>query len=129
MLLPLRHPRVWLLIGWLLVVLAITASLLPGQRLPPTGVNDKLEHMAAYTVLALWFAGIYPRSRYVALAVALFLMGVVVEFAQGAMHLGRERDLRDVIANSAGISLGLSIAVLRLGGWAQRLEAWAARKP
>jgi VanZ family protein len=127
MLLQLRHPRVWLVIGWMMVVLAVVASLLPAQSLPPMGVSDKLEHSFAYTVLALWFAGIYPRSRYIAIAAGLFLMGLGIEWAQGAMNLGRQSDARDVLANSVGISVGLGVALLWLGGWAQRLEAWARR--
>ena len=48
-------------------------------------------------VLTLWFAGIYPRSRYSLIGVALFVMGVVIEWLQGAMNLGRQADMRDVV--------------------------------
>lgn len=128
MLLPLRHPRIWLVLGWVLTVLAIVASLVPIQQLPkPPGVNDKMEHFAAYALLALWFAGIYPRSRYAVIAVGLFVLGIAIEWAQGAMHLGRQADLRDVVANSVGIAAGLTLALLWLGGWAQRVESWTRR--
>ena len=97
MLLALRHPRLWLVIG-------LDADRARGHRehraahqLPKHGgVNDKLEHVVGYAVLTLWFAGIYPRSRYPMIAIALFVMGVVIEWAQGAMHVGRQADLRDV---------------------------------
>lgn len=125
--LPLRHPRVWLAIGWTMVALAMVASLLPGEKLPVTGVNDKLEHMFAYTVLAVWFAGIYPRSRYLVIGIGLFLMGAAIEWAQGVMNVGRQSDLRDLIANSIGISAGLTLAFAWLGGWTQRLEEWTSR--
>jgi VanZ family protein len=128
MLLALRHPRLWLVTGWILVILAVTASIVPVQHLPqPPGFNDKLEHFAAYALLSLWFAGIYPRSRYVAIAVGLFAMGIVIEGLQGTMHLGRQADLRDVIANTAGILIGLMLALLWLGGWAQRVEGWTRK--
>ena len=127
MLLPLRHPRGWLVIGWAMIVFAILASLAPHEKLPHTGVNDKFEHTLAYTVLALWFAGIYPRSRYMIIAIGLFVMGLVIEWAQGAMNLGRQSDFRDLIANSVGIAFGLALALTWLGGWAQRLEAWSRK--
>jgi VanZ family protein len=125
--LPLRHPRPWLVIGWIIVALAILFSLLPAQELPKTGINDKWEHFVAYATMALWFAGIYPRSRYVVIALGLFALGVSIEFAQGAMGLGRMRDYHDVIANSIGIVIGMALAFTWLGGWAQHIEALARR--
>jgi VanZ family protein len=128
MLLPLRHPRFWLVLGWVFVAVATVASLVPVQRLPlPAGVNDKFAHVAGYGLLTLWFTGIYPRSRYVMIAIGLFLMGVLIEWAQGSMHVGRQADVRDVVANCAGIGVGLMLASVWLGGWAQRVEGWARR--
>jgi hypothetical protein len=127
MLLPLRYPRAWLVLGWALVAFAAIASLMPASSLPETGTNDKFQHSLAYALMALWFSGIYPRSRYLVIAVALFVLGIGIEWAQGAMHLGRERDFGDIIANTGGIAAGLVVAWLGLGGWAQRVEAWARR--
>ena len=128
MLLPLRHPRFWLLLGWVFVLAATAASLVPVQKLPlPPGINDKLEHVTGYALLTLWFTGIYPRSRYLVIAISLFAMGVLIEFAQGSMHVGRQADVRDVVANCAGIGVGLMMASFWLGGWAQRVEGWARR--
>jgi VanZ family protein len=128
MLLPLRHPRFWLALGWVFVALATLASIVPIQKLPtPPGLNDKVEHVAGYALLALWFAGIYPRSRYPWIAGSLFVMGLAIEWLQGAMHWGRSADLHDVIANVTGIAVGLSLAWVALGGWAQRVEAWTRR--
>ena len=128
MLLPLRHPRLWLIVGWGSVALSTLANLVPVDKLPtPRGINDKVEHMVGYALLSLWFAGIYPRSRYPMIAGGLFLMGVIIEWLQGAMHFGRTRDFHDVIANVTGIAIGLSLAWVALGGWAQRVEAWTNR--
>ena len=125
MLLALRHPRLWLVSGWTLVVLAIIASIVPARELPKLGgISDKLEHVVGYGVLSLWFAGIYPKSRYPMIAVALLVMGIVIEGLQGAMKLGRQADLRDVYANSLGVICGLTLALAWLGGWAQRVEGW-----
>lgn len=126
--LPLRYPRFWLAAGWSLIVLATIASLLPTQRLPQIGASDKLHHVAAYAAMALWFAGIYPKTRYVVIGLGLFVMGLIIEWAQSAMQLGRQAELYDVIANTSGIALGLFAAWLGLGGWAQRIEALVLRE-
>lgn len=123
--LVLRHPRTWLVIGWTLVILATYVSLIPAKSLPSVGVSDKFEHAFGYAVLTLWFTGIYPRSRYLYIAIGMFLLGVTIEFLQGAMHLGRMRDYHDVIANTGGIAIGLIAARLGLGGWAQWIESKA----
>lgn len=123
--LPVRHPRSWLVIGWVLILLSFYFSLMPAASLPDVGVSDKMEHAAAYAILAVWFAGLYPRSRYIVIGGALFAMGVVIEIAQGAMHVGRQADVKDVIANTIGIIAGLLLAALWLGGWAERIDGWA----
>jgi VanZ family protein len=129
MLLALRHPRLWLVSGWILVVLAVIASIMPLSELPKMGgISDRLEHAVAYSALALWFAGIYPKSRYPLIGVALLVMGIVIEGLQGAMNLGREADMRDVYANLLGIVCGLLLALLWLGGWAQRVESWTKKQ-
>jgi VanZ family protein len=128
--LAVRHPRSWLVIGWMLIAFAVLVNLVPGNELPNTGMNDKFEHTIAYGLLTLWFAGIYPRSRYVVIAVALFIMGVGIEFAQGVMHLGRQADVRDVVANTSGIAIGLTLALIGLGGWAEWIDGWTrSREP
>jgi hypothetical protein len=128
MLLPLRYPRFWLAAGWSLIVLATIASLLPTQNLPDIGASDKLEHTAAYALMALWFSGIYPKSRYMLIGVSLFVLGFAIEWAQGAMELGRQTDPYDMVANASGIAAGLIAALLGLGGWAQRVEALVRRR-
>ncbi len=128
MLLALRHPRLWLVSGWILVVLAVITSIMPLSELPKMGgLSDKVEHAFAYAVLALWFAGIYPKSRYPLIGIALLVMGIVIEGLQGAMNLGRQADMRDVYANSFGIVSGLLVALIWLGGWAQRVESWTKK--
>jgi VanZ family protein len=122
--LPLRFPRLWLGLGWLAVTLAIVACLVPMSKLPqPPSLSDKSEHILGYVLLSCWFAGIYPRSRYWIIGILLASMGVLIEFAQGAMHYGRQADPYDVLANCTGILIGLLLSRLFLGGWAQRVEA------
>lgn len=122
--LPVRHPRSWLVIGWGLIIAAIVVCLLPGQSLPTTNISDKVEHAGLYAFLTIWFAGLYPRNRYLLIAGALVVLGIGIEIAQGAMHLGRTADIRDVFANSIGIMIGLVLAFAGLGGWAQWIDGW-----
>lgn len=128
MLLPLRHPRLWLVAGWVLVALALLASLSPAQNLPNIGTSDKLEHLTAYALMTLWFAGIYPRSRYIMIGIGMFVLGAVIEGAQGSMGWGRQADVYDMFANTTGIVAGLIAAWLGLGGWAQRVENLLVRR-
>lgn len=122
--LSLRFPRLWLGLGWLAVGFAIVVCLLPIDKLPqPPTLNDKTEHFLAYFLLSTWFAGIYPRSRYWVIALGLAGLGVLIELAQGAMHMGRQADVMDVLANCTGMLVGLLVSWFWLGGWAQRLES------
>ena len=121
--LPLRYARLWLGLGWAAVVFAIVICLVPVSKLPPANVSDKTEHFLAYLLLSLWFAGIYPKARYWIIAIGLCVLGVLIEFAQGAMHLGRQADAMDVVANSTGIVAGLALCWIGLGGWARWVEA------
>ncbi len=128
MVLPLRFPRLWLTLGWLFVVLALVVCLIPGDRIPEIpGMNDKSMHVVGYLALTLWFAGIYPRSRYAVISLLLLAMGIIVELLQGAMHWGRFAELRDVYADAFGIALGIVLALSFLGGWARHVEAIIAR--
>ncbi|GFE82580.1 hypothetical protein GCM10011487_45800 [Steroidobacter agaridevorans] len=125
--LTLRFPRLWLALGWLAVGLAILVCLMPIQQLPqPPNLSDKSEHFIAYLLLSTWFAGIYPRARYWIIALGLGAMGVLIEFAQGAMSYGRHADILDVFANCTGVLAGLMLCWWWLGGWAQRVEALVA---
>ena len=121
--LSLRYPRLWLTLGWAAVIFAIVVCLVPVSQLPQPGVSDKTEHFLAYLLLSLWFGGIYPRSRYWIIGIGLCVMGIAIEFAQGAMQLGRQADAADVFANSTGIVAGLVLCLIGLGGWAQRVES------
>jgi VanZ family protein len=126
MLLPLRFPRLWLTLGWVFVVLAVIACLVPGGVPGTSRLNDKFMHVCGHLALALWFTGIYPRSRYAMIAFLLLALGIVIELLQGAMHMGRAAELRDVYADAVGIAAGIALSLALLGGWMLRFEAWIA---
>lgn len=52
--LKLRPP--WLAIGWALVLLVICLSVIPAPPGIPGELGDKAGHVAAYSVLMLWFS-------------------------------------------------------------------------
>lgn len=126
--LSLRYPRLWLSLGWMAVALAVFVCLVPMSELPQApDVSDKTEHFLAYLLLSVWFAGIYVRSRYWAIALGLAIMGILIEFAQGAMHYGRQADAADVLANCSGIAAGLVLCWLGLGAWMQWVESLVSK--
>jgi hypothetical protein len=126
---PLVHHRLWLALGVALVIAVIVSSLVPGDtltlgRFPGA---DKLAHASVYLVLMVWFAGLQPRRSWRWCALALLGMGLTLEIAQGAMHMHRTADARDMLANAAGVGLGAMAAAAGLASWPYRLETWLAR--
>ncbi len=127
--LPLRFPHVWLSVGWLLVIVVILGSLLPGPVIreitPP--LNDKFEHFSAYFALMIWFGGLYPRVKYLRIAGALLLLGIALDVLQGTMTTTRSFELLDIAADAIGIAVALALASWLLEGWCQRLERFTIR--
>jgi VanZ family protein len=116
--------RVWWVLGVVLVLTAVVVCLLPGHDLPGVfEMNDKISHVAGHCGLAVYFAGLVPRQRWWKIFLFLLLLGAGIEFAQFQMHVGREGDVRDVVANAAGAALGLLLAWLGLARWPQA-AAW-----
>jgi len=110
--------------GALLVVLAIVACLVPGHEIPKSfELNDKVSHLVGHGALALYFAGLVPRRSWWKIFVFLLLLGIAIEFAQYYMHVGREGDPRDVLANSLGVIIGLLLGWFGLARWPELL-AW-----
>ncbi|MBI2452775.1 MAG: hypothetical protein HYV55_00910 [Parcubacteria group bacterium] len=85
-------------------------------------LNDKVLHVAAYLAVASWFMGIVEPSRYRLVAIALFVLGDTLEFAQWFMRLGRLAEWGDVAANTLGIATALVLAYAGLGSWMVRVE-------
>jgi len=94
-------------------VLLLVLSLLPGDVVPsPFAHADKLEHIAAYAVLSVLWAGtlsawrVAPGPVWSIAALSAFGFGLVIELLQGVMQLGRIADCGDLLANALGILLG-----------------------
>jgi hypothetical protein len=121
-LLPLRFPKWWAGLGWLLVLGVIVGSLLPGRALPDVSmVSDKVQHAAAYGFLMVWFAGLYPPRFYLWIAAVLLGLGIGLDLLQGLTET-RSLEFFDILADFIGIVVGLALSASLLGGWCQRLE-------
>jgi VanZ family protein len=124
--LPLRHRGLWVATSAVLVAATVYASLVPNPSLSVPGNCDKVEHFATYCGLAVWFTGLYPRTRYWKVVLGLLVLGLGLEVAQGVMQLGRSAEPLDMVANAAGVGAGLALALVLTGNWARRVEAWLA---
>jgi VanZ family protein len=114
--------------GVILLLAATVVCLVPGHDLPASfELNDKISHIVGHGALAAYFTGLVPRRRWWKIFLALVMFGAVIEVAQYFMHLGREGDPRDVLANSVGTSLGLLLGLVGVSRWPELL-AWVLRR-
>lgn len=108
---PLRRPRLWTLLWVLAVLLVIVACLIPPPPIPLPENGDKGEHFLAYFILAGSAVQLFRRGRPLLwVGVGLLLMGIAIEFAQGALTSNRMADPMDAVANSLGILAGMGTA-------------------
>jgi VanZ family protein len=114
--------------GYLLVAAALVICLLPGTELPDGfELNDKISHMVGHAALAAYFTGLVPRRNWWKVFLFFLLFGAVIEVAQHFMHMGREGDPRDVLANGAGTLIGLLVGWIGVSRWPELLT-WAFRR-
>ncbi len=104
-------------VGLLLVVIL---SLIPHDVMPPMGVSDKANHVAAYTALALAGGVGFRGLRWLMLVAAgLLLLGASLELAQSLLpdHVASPYDL---LADAIGIVLGALLATGTNTVWLRR---------
>lgn len=127
--LPLRYARRWRVAGGVLLVGVLAATLMPAVWLWPNKVRmlrlfleiDKWFHILSFVFLAVWFSGQYRRADYWRIGAGLLAFGVFIEACQ-RMVTYRSAEWWDIVADGAGILVGLLIALAGAGGWSQRLE-------
>jgi VanZ family protein len=125
----LRLRILWWCIGWAIVVYITVSCLEPARYVPNLHLWDKAEHALAFFGMSVWFGGLVRRSRYGVIAILMLLLGAAIEIAQGAMHLGRDEDIMDWVADAVGVSCALMLLYLGLGGWTRWVEGliWRSR--
>jgi VanZ family protein len=126
--LQLRRRRLWIALSLVLLAAVVWASLQPNLGPPVPSGLDKVEHLAAYTLLSVWFTGLVARGRYWAVAAGLLALGFLIEVLQWRMNLGRSAEMLDMLANTLGVGVGITLALLATGGWGPRLESWLGWK-
>ena len=114
--------------GYLLVAAALVLCLLPGNELPERfELNDKLSHLVGHGALSAYFTGLVPRRSWWKIFLYFLAFGALIEVAQHFMHMGREGDWRDVIANGTGTLLGLVLGWLGVARWPE-LVTWTFQR-
>ena len=109
---PFRRPWLWAGLWSLGVAAVVVASLLPAPDLPNLHVSDKAEHFTAYALLAAGAVQLYARRlSWFAVCIALALLGIGLEFAQGTLTSTRQMDAADALANSLGVLAGLATSL------------------
>jgi VanZ family protein len=125
-----HRPRLWLALWLAMVATVIAGSLLPASELPrPRFAGmDKLQHFVGYAALAGYAVMLFERARaHAVAAVAAVLLGVAIEFAQGAITESRSADALDVIANALGAFAGWALHRTRGRHWLQWIDRHIAR--
>ena len=108
---PFRRPWLWTGLWMLAIAIVVIGSLVPAKDLPPVGVGDKLEHAAAYALLAAGAVQLFrQRASWGMVCVLLVFLGIGLEYLQGQMGLGRMADRMDALANTVGVLVGLATA-------------------
>jgi VanZ family protein len=104
----------WRALGYGLILLVIYLSLTPAPLNIPLENSDKMEHVAAYAMLMVWFASLYAdvNIQWKWICAASFVaLGIGLEFAQ-VLTDHRTFELADMAADIVGVALGWITALL-----------------
>jgi len=125
---PFRHPLPWAVVWMLGIAAVVVLSLVPPKDMPPEPLgSDKLGHFLAYACVMAWSVQIHARRRsWTANALLLVLLGIGLEFMQGAMHVGRSQDPMDALADTLGVIGGFATCLTPMRDALLRLDrrAW-----
>ncbi|MGV8960786.1 MAG: VanZ family protein [Stenotrophomonas sp.] len=122
---PLRRAWLWLALWWLAVLAVIVVCLMPPPPLPPLPDNsDKVEHFLTYFLLAAGAVQLWRGSRtLLVVGLGLVVMGIGIEWAQGAWTVTRMADPMDALANSLGVVAGMATALTPLRDWLLKAQS------
>lgn len=110
-------------VATLILILLLVSLLGPGTSLEQDIVGlDKVAHFFAFGFVLWSFGVLFPRRTRVQLAIAAVLFGALTEILQGLV--GRDADVFDLLADSAGIATALLV-----WAWWRGFRPRAARTP
>jgi len=106
---PLRRPLLWGGLWIAAIAGVVVLSLAPSVPMPDVPDGDKLGHFLAYFALAAAAVQLYARwPALLGAGIGLVLLGIGLEYAQGALTQTRMQDPADALANTLGVIVGLS---------------------
>lgn len=118
----LRYKNAWRSIAWLIILVIIVLSLIPDpDKITPFSASDKIMHALAYGVAMFWFGLCFRRKKLYLIALFLILLGIVLEVIQGQTGY-RTMSFYDIIANCAGVLIGLALSFSPLVKTLQYIE-------
>jgi len=112
--------RAWVVMLGALVAVIVFASLYPRPLPAHHAFSDKTGHYLAYLALALLGSGIATPAGLWRTMLRCFLLGLALEGAQGFLTAHRVADVRDLLANGAGIATAWLIVGWGRAGWGLR---------
>lgn len=119
----LAFARLWQVIGCLMLGVVIFLTLTPHP--PKVEIEilswDKAQHTLAYAFLSWWFLQAWFTVRAATVVTGLVLVGISLEFAQGAMGV-RYMEVTDMAANGIGALIGWALVRTPAGGLLARLD-------
>jgi VanZ family protein len=118
----LKARRLWLALGWTLILLVTYLSLTPAPIELPLEEGDKFSHILAYLVLMSWFANLYEtRAQRIGFALGFIVLGVALEFLQRWTGY-RSFQVTDMAASAVGVALGWMLAPPRTPHYLRIIE-------
>lgn len=92
-----------------LIVLAIIAAMVGpfGSVEAASGISDKIAHVAAFAIIPICLAIVFPFGRLSTLAIVSMLLGGAIEIVQG--WVGRDADWLDWAADGVGVLIAVMI--------------------
>jgi len=120
---PLRRPVLWGGLWIAAIAVVVVLSLAPSMPMPDVRDGDKLGHFLAYSALAASAVQLYARwPSLLGAGIGLVLLGIGLEYAQGALTDTRMQDPADALANTLGVIAGLATRLTPMRDLLMRID-------
>jgi type III secretory pathway component EscS len=89
---------------WCAALVTFVMAVIPQPPHLPGNPSDKLQHLAAFLVLALLASRAYPSAPALVVGLCLGLFGAAIELVQAIPQLHRDPDALDLVIDVVAIS-------------------------